>query len=158
MKRILAWMLAVLLVLTLGACGQEGQEETPARTVEETAEEFLTEFFTADRNQRYQTFQTQSQEDLQKAAEDYYSGLAEFTSEECLSQMISNRDLARYDSLYDGVAVSVEEISIGEFDQEGNTSFTVKILADGTAAEYQGQLTVTESEGGALVERFWCPI
>lgn len=155
MKRILAWMLAALLVLTLGACGQKGQEETPARTPEETAEEFLWEFFTPDRNQRYQTFQTQSQEDLEKAAEDYYSGLAEFASEECLSQMVSNRDLARYDSLYDGVEVQVKEISLGEFDQDGNTSFTVKLLADGTAAEYQGQLTVTETEDGALVERFW---
>lgn len=158
MKRIMALVLAVLLALILGACGQEGQEETPARTREETAKEFLTEFFTADRNQRYQIFQTQSQEDLQKAAEEYYSGLAEFTSEECLSLMISNRDLARYDSLYEDEAVSVEEISLGEFDQDGNTSFTVNILAGDTAAEYQGQLTVTESEGGALVERFWCQI
>lgn len=154
MKRILAWILAALLVLTLGACGQKGQEETPARTPEETAEEFLREFFAADQNQRYQTFQTQSQENLEQAVEDYYSGLAEFTSEECLSQMISNRDLARYDSLYEGMQVQVKEISL-EMEEDGNASFTVKILADGTAAEYQGQLTVTESEGKALVERFW---
>ena len=157
MKRILAWMLAALLVLTLGACGQEGQEETPARTPEETAEEFLWEFFTADRNQRYQTFQTQSQENLEQAVEDYYSGLAEFTSEECLSLMISNRDLARYDSLYEGMQVQVKEISL-EMEEDGNASFTVKILADGTTVEYQGQLTVTETEDGALVERFWCRI
>lgn len=157
MKRILALALAVLLVLTLGACGQEGQEETPARTPEETAEEFLWEFFAADRNQRYQTFQTQSQENLEQAVEDYYSALAEFTSEECLSQMISNRDLARYDSLYEGVEVSVKEISL-EMEEDGNASFTVKILADGTAVEYQGQLTVTETGDGALVERFWCRI
>lgn len=157
MKRILALALAVLLVLTLGACGQEGQEETPARTPEETAEEFLWEFFTADRNQRYQTFQTQSQENLEQAVEDYYSALAEFTSEECLSQMISNRDLARYDSLYEGVEVSVKEISL-EMEEDGNASFTVKILADGTTVEYQGQLTVTETEDGAVVERFWCRI
>lgn len=154
MKRILAWMLAALLVLTLGACGQEGQEETPARTPEETAEEFLWEFFTADRNQRYQTFQTQSQENLEQAVEDYYSGLAEFTSEECLSLMISNRDLARYDSLYEGMQVQVKEISL-EMEEDGNASFTVKILADGTTVEYQGQLTVTETEDGAVVERFW---
>ena len=154
MKRILALALAVLLVLTLGACGQKGQEETPARTPEETAEEFLWEFFAADQNQRYQTFQTQSQENLEQAVEDYYSGLAEFTSEECLSLMISNRDLARYDSLYEGMQVQVKEISL-EMEEDGNASFTVKILADGTAAEYQGQLTVTESEGKALVERFW---
>lgn len=154
MKRILAWMLAALLVLTLGACGQEGQEETPARTPEETAEEFLWEFFTADRNQRYQTFQTQSQENLEQAVEDYYSALAEFTSEECLSLMISNRDLARYDSLYEGMQVQVKEISL-EMEEDGNASFTVKILADGTTVEYQGQLTVTETEDGALVERFW---
>lgn len=157
MKRILALALAVLLVLTLGACGQKGQEETPARTPEETAEEFLWEFFTADRNQRYQTFQTQSQENLEQAVEDYYSALAEFTSEECLSQMISNRDLARYDSLYEGVEVSVKEISL-EMEEDGNASFTVKILADGTTVEYQGQLTVTETEDGAVVERFWCRI
>lgn len=157
MKRILAWMLAALLVLTLGACGQEGQEETPARTPEETAEEFLWEFFTADRNQRYQTFQTQSQENLEQAVEDYYSGLAEFTSEECLSLMISNRDLARYDSLYEGMQVQVKEISL-EMEEDGNASFTVKILADGTTVEYQGQLTVTETEDGAVVERFWCRI
>lgn len=157
MKRILALALAVLLVLTLGACGQEGQEETPARTPEETAEEFLWEFFTADRNQRYQTFQTQSQENLEQAVEDYYSGLAEFTSEECLSLMISNRDLARYDSLYEGMQVQVKEISL-EMEEDGNASFTVKILADGTTVEYQGQLTVTETEDGAVVERFWCRI
>lgn len=157
MKRILAWMLAALLVLTLGACGQKGQEETPARTPEETAEEFLWEFFAADQNQRYQTFQTQSQENLEQAVEDYYSGLAEFTSEECLSQMISNRDLARYDSLYEGMQVQVKEISV-TLEDDGSASFTVKILADGTAAEYQGQLTVTETEDGALVERFWCRI
>lgn len=154
MKRILAWMLAALLVLPLGACGQE---ETPARTPEETAEEFLWEFFAADRNQRYQTFQTQSQENLEQAVEDYYSALAEFTSEECLSLMISNRDLARYDSLYEGMQVQVKEISL-EMEEDGNASFTVKILADGTTVEYQGQLTVTESEGKALVERFWCRI
>lgn len=154
MKRILALALAALLVLTLGACGQKGQEETPARTPEETAEEFLWEFFAADRNQRYQTFQTQSQENLEQAVEDYYSALAEFTSEECLSLMISNRDLARYDSLCEGMQVQVKEISL-EMEEDGNASFTVKILADGTAAEYQGQLTVTESEGKALVERFW---
>ena len=154
MKRILALALAVLLVLTLGACGQEGQEETPARTPEETAEEFLREFFAADQNQRYQTFQTQSQENLEQAVEDYYSALAEFTSEECLSLMISNRDLARYDSLYEGMQVQVKEISL-EMEEDGNASFTVKILADGTTVEYQGQLTVTESEGKALVERFW---
>lgn len=154
MKRILAWMLAALLVLTLGACGQE---EIPARTPEETAEEFLWEFFTADRNQRYQTFQIASQEDLEQAVEDYYSGLAEFTSEECLSQMISNRDLARYDSLYEGMQVQVKEISL-EMEEDGNASFTVKILADGTTVEYQGQLTVTETEDGAVVERFWCRI
>ena len=154
MKRILALALAVLLVLTLGACGQKGQEETPARTPEETAEEFLWEFFAADQNQRYQTFQTQSQENLEQAVEDYYSGLAEFTSEECLSLMISNRDLARYDSLCEGMQVQVKEISL-EMEEDGNAEFTVKILADGTAAEYQGQLTVTESEGKALVERFW---
>lgn len=154
MKRILALALAVLLVLTLGACGQE---ETPARTPEETAEEFLWEFFAADRNQRYQTFQTQSQENLEQAVEDYYSALAEFTSEECLSLMISNRDLARYDSLYEGMQVQVKEISL-EMEEDGNASFTVKILADGTTVEYQGQLTVTESEGKALVERFWCRI
>ena len=154
MKRILALALAVLLVLTLGACGQE---ETPARTPEETAEEFLWEFFTADRNQRYQTFQTASQEDLEQAVEDYYSGLAEFTSEECLSQMISNRDLARYDSLYEGMQVQVKEISV-TLEDDGSAEFTVKILADGTAVEYQGQLTVTETEDGALVERFWCRI
>lgn len=157
MKRILALALAVLLVLTLGACGQKGQEETPARTPEETAEEFLWEFFAADRNQRYQTFQTQSQENLEQAVEDYYSALAEFTSEECLSLMISNRDLARYDSLYEGMQVQVKEISL-EMEEDGNASFTVKILADGTAAEYQGQLTVTETEDGAVVERFWCRI
>ena len=154
MKRLFALALAVLLVLTLGACGQKGQEETPARTPEETAEEFLWEFFAADQNQRYQTFQTQSQEDMEKAVEDYYSGLAEFTSEECLSLMISNRDLARYDSLYEGMQVQVKEISL-EMEDDGSAEFTVKILADGTAAEYQGQLTVTESEGKALVERFW---
>lgn len=157
MKRILAWMLAALLVLTLGACGQKGQEETPARTPEETAEEFLWEFFAADQNQRYQTFQTQSQENLEQAVEDYYSGLAEFTSEECLSQMISNRDLARYDSLYEGMQVQVKEIST-TLEDDGSAEFTVKILADGTTVEYQGQLTVTESEGKALVERFWCRI
>lgn len=157
MKRILALALAVLLVLTLGACGQEGQEETPARTPEETAEEFLREFFAADQNQRYQTFQTQSQENLEQAVEDYYSALAEFTSEECLSLMISNRDLARYDSLYEGMQVQVKEISL-EMEEDGNASFTVKILADGTAVEYQGQLTVTETEDGAVVERFWCQI
>lgn len=157
MKRILALALAVLLVLTLGACGQEGQEETPARTPEETAEEFLWEFFAADRNQRYQTFQTQSQENLEQAVEDYYSALAEFTSEECLSLMISNRDLARYDSLYEGMQVQVKEISL-EMEEDGNASFTVKILADGTTVEYQGQLTVTETEDGAVVERFWCRI
>lgn len=157
MKRLFALALAVLLVLTLGACGQKGQEETPARTPEETAEEFLWEFFAADQNQRYQTFQTQSQEDLQKAVEDYYSGLAEFTSEECLSLMISNRDLARYDSLYEGVEVSVKEISV-TLEDDGSAEFTVKILADGTAVEYQGQLTVTETEDGAVVERFWCQI
>ena len=157
MKRILAWMLAALLVLTLGACGQKGQEETPARTPEETAEEFLWEFFAADQNQRYQTFQTQSQENLEQAVEDYYSGLAEFTSEECLSQMISNRDLARYDSLYEGMQVQVKEISV-TLEDDGSAKFTVKILADGTAVEYQGQLTVTETEDGALVERFWCRI
>lgn len=157
MKRILALALAVLLVLTLGACGQEGQEETPARTPEETAEEFLWEFFAADRNQRYQTFQTQSQENLEQAVEDYYSGLAGFTSEECLSQMISNRDLARYDSLYEGMQVQVKEIST-TLEDDGSAEFTVKILADGTTVEYQGQLTVTETEDGALVERFWCRI
>lgn len=157
MKRLFALALAVLLVLTLGACGQKGQEETPARTPEETAEEFLWEFFAADQNQRYQTFQTQSQENLEQAVEDYYSGLAEFTSEECLSQMISNRDLARYDSLYEGVEVSVKEISV-TLEDDGSAEFTVKILADGTAVEYQGQLTVTETEDGALVERFWCQI
>ena len=154
MKRILAWMLAALLVLPLGACGQE---ETPARTPEETAEEFLWEFFAADRNQRYQTFQTQSQENLEQAVEDYYSALAEFTSEECLSLMISNRDLARYDSLYEGMQEEVEEVSV-EMEEDGNGSFTVEILADGTTVEYQGQLTVTETEDGALVERFWCRI
>lgn len=154
MKRILALALAVLLVLTLGACGQKGQEETPARTPEETAEEFLWEFFAADQNQRYQTFQTQSQENLEQAVEDYYSGLAEFTSEECLSLMISNRDLARYDSLYEGMQVQVKEISL-EMEEDGNAEFTVKILADGTTVEHQGQLTVTETEDGAVVERFW---
>ena len=154
MRRILALALAVLLVLTLGACGQE---EIPARTPEETAEEFLWEFFTADRNQRYQTFQTASQEDLEQAVEDYYSGLAEFTSEECLSLMISNRDLARYDSLYEGMQVQVKEISV-TLEDDGSAEFTVKILADGTAVEYQGQLTVTETEDGAVVERFWCQI
>lgn len=157
MKRILAWILAALLVLTLGACGQEGQEETQARTPEETIGDFLQEFFTPDWNRRYQTFQTASQEDLEQAVEDYYSGLAEFTSEECLSLMISNRDLARYDSLYEGMQVQVKEIST-TLEDDGSAEFTVKILADGTTVEYQGQLTVTETEDGAVVERFWCRI
>ena len=117
----------------------------------------MQEFFTPDWNRRYQTFQTASQEDLEQAVEDYYSGLAEFTSEECLSLMISNRDLARYDSLYEGMQVQVKEISV-TLEDDGSAEFTVKILADGTAVEYQGQLTVTETEDGAVVERFWCQI
>ena len=96
------------LALALCACSAK---EAAFQTPEEAGEAFLTEFFTANADGRYDAFSQASVID-EAAVTDYYEGLAPCVSPEALDVLVANRTLSRYDEFYAGRQVEVAEVPL----------------------------------------------
>lgn len=159
MKRVIVLALLAVLILSATSCTSDNGKQIGSQ--EQVGEDFIMECFSADKGQRFQTFSSELEDrrdeaSLQDAIKKYHSGLTALASEECISSMMKSRFLFRFDSMYDGVPVSVENISVSGFDENGNASFSVEILAGSERETYRGQITVGKSSGKFLVDRFWC--
>ena len=139
------------LALALCACSAK---EAVFQTPEEAGEAFLTEFFTANADGRYDAFSQTSVID-EAAVTDYYAGLAPCVSPEALDVLVANRTLSRYDEFYAGKQVEVAEVQL-EGTGDDNFDFTVSLTVDGEAEEYTGQLSAGPLDGSYAVTRFYC--
>ena len=135
------------LALALCVCSAK---EAAFQTAEEAGEAFLTEFFTANADGRYDAFSQVSVTD-EAAVTDYYEGLAPCVSPEALDVLIANRTLSRYDEFYAGKQVEVAEVQ-----RDDNFDFTVSLTVDGEPEEYTGQLSAGPLDGTYAVTRFYC--
>ena len=150
--RIPKLFLAVLaLALALCACSPR---KAAFQTAEEAGEAFLTEFFTANADGRYNAF-SQAPATDEAAVTDYYEGLALCVSPEALDVLIANRTLSRYDEFYAGKQVEVAEVRL-EGTGDDNFDFTVSLTVDGEPEEYTGQLSAGPLDGTYAVTRFYC--
>lgn len=139
------------LALALCACSAK---EAVFQTPEEAGEAFLTEFFTANADGRYDAFSQASVID-EAAVTDYYEGLARCVSPETLDLLVANRTLMRYDEFYAGRQVEVAEVRL-EGTGDDNFDFTVSLTVDGEPEEYTGQLSAGPLDGSYAVTRFYC--
>lgn len=139
------------LALALCACSAK---EAAFQTAEEAGEAFLTEFFTANADGRYDAFSQTSVID-EAAVTDYYEGLAPCVSPEALDVLVANRTLMRYDEFYAGKQVEVAEVQL-EDTGDDNFDFTVNLTVDGEPEEYAGQLSAGPLDGSYAVTRFYC--
>lgn len=145
------WLLpALALAMALTACGEKPPAE--GASPEQTAEAFLKQFYTADWEGRYTEFA--SAEAGEEAVDAYHAGLAQLATPELIRLLEDNRTLSRYDRQYEGTAVTVDSVELGEPDG-GVYAFTVAVTAGGTSAQHTGQITVQEAGGSHLVSNFW---
>lgn len=149
--RIPKLFLALVLALALCACSAK---EPSFQTAEEAGEAFLTEFFTANADGRYDAFSQASVIDGDTVT-DYYEGLAPCVSPETLDLLVVNRSLMRYDEFYAGKQVEVAEVQL-EGTGDDNFDFTVSLTVDGEPEEFTGQLSVELLDGSYTVTRFYC--
>ena len=142
---------AGILALALCACSAK---EAAFQTPEEAGEAFLTKFFTANADGRYDTFSQASAID-EAAVTAYYEGLAPYVSPDTLDLLVANRTLSRYDEFYAGKQVEVAEVRL-ERTEGDDFDFTVSLTVDGEAEEYTGQLSAGPLDGSYAVTRFYC--
>lgn len=147
-RRLTATLLLLLAVLS--GCGTDG-EAAQAPTAEETAEQFLTLYYTADADGRYAALAAEPQ----SAGEAYYAPFAALTDQDCLENMQANRRPVAYDRAHQGKTVEVTDVSVGEPGAEQRRDFTVTVLVDGQEEVYTGELAVTEGGAGPVVSYFW---
>lgn len=142
-----------VLALALALCACSPKEAAP-QTAEAAGEAFLTEFFTANADGRYETFSQASAID-EAAATAYYEGLAPYVSPDTLDLLVANRTLSRYDDFYAGKQVEVAEVRL-ERPEGDDFDFTVSLTVDGEPQEHTGQLSAEPLDGGYAVTRFYC--
>ena len=153
MRRGALFAAVLTLLAALSGCtvGEPPAEKTPAPTAEETAEQFLTLYYTADADGRYAALAAEAE----SAGEAYYAPFAALTDQDCLENMQANRRPVAYDRAHQGKTVEVTDVSLGEPGAEQRRDFTVSVLVDGQEEVYTGELAVTEGGAGPVVSYFW---
>ena len=144
------WVLFLLAAFLLTACGSEERAET--RDVKEA---FVEMFFTSDYQNRYSSMSQEAD-----WSEEYYQDFSEAATQECLEQMIANREPFKYDKLAEenGEKITVESVSFSVYDQENKVyTFEAVLKGDAGGKTYQvsGQITLQEEEGKEKVSHFY---
>ena len=144
------WVLFLLAAFLLTACGSEERAET-----RDLREAFVEMFFTSDYQNRYSSMSQEAD-----WSEEYYQDFSEAATQECLEQMIANREPFKYDKLAEenGEKITVESVSFSVYDQENKVyTFEAVLKGDAGGKTYQvsGQITLQEEEGKEKVSHFY---
>ena len=145
------WVLFLLAAFLLTACGSEERAET-----RDMKEAFVEMFFTSDYQNRYSSMSQEAD-----WAEEYYQDFSEVVTQECLEQMIANREPFKYDKLAEenGEKITVESVSFSVYDQENKVyTFEAVLKSTGGASktcQVSGQITLQEEEGKEKVSHLY---
>lgn len=151
-----------MLCLSLAACDKE---VVSTRTAEETAEEFLRLYYSADAGDRYQNYLMeidsalsddagQAAEKSAAAFENYYEDFVPLVSDKCLQGMQTNRWPLSYDQYYQDVTVEVVDVSVAQPDKNGRQDYSVTVSADGKEQKYSGEIELSDGEN-IVITYFW---
>ncbi len=154
MKKHALWIFTLAVVLLFTACAHQRAAED--QCPEDTVKAFLTSFYTANEDDRYTQFLSDTESVVSDAAlteanERYHAALAALSTEALVDMLAANRTLSRYDEANAGQSVAVQSVELQTDD--GFFTFTVQVDADGTAQTYTGQISVSAETG--LVDNFY---
>lgn len=119
----------------------------------ELADRFLTEFFTINSDGRNDELMTNLQNNselftdgavLNDALKEYYSGVSEYLTDECLDQLITARTMWRLDAAFLGAGNkwTISTLDIQNTSEEDSYHFNVELSAGGEVKELSGTLSL----------------
>lgn len=147
--RILIPITAIVLLVLLGIFMFHSRK-TDKNPPDSLVKDFLTEFFTWNKDNRLDTFSADS-------TDTYYAPLQQYLTEDALQTLAANRLPYKYDiTVPDGTVAEVTDLSC-TFDENGtNCQFTVSIQIKSSQKTLNqtasGQLSFTKAGSDALID------
>lgn len=147
--RILIPITAIVLLVLLGIFMFHSRK-TDKNPPDSLVKDFLTEFFTWNKDNRLDTFSADS-------TDTYYTPFRQYLTEDALQNLAANRLPYKYDiTVPDGTAAEVTDLSC-TFDENGtNCQFTVSIQIKSSQKTLNqtasGQLSLTGAGADALID------